>query len=79
MAPAIPAGAVVTVDRSVPFLDLKEGDVIKIRQGWTLYAHRIISVRTSADGRRYVVTRGDNERATEVVTAQQYLGRVILK
>jgi hypothetical protein len=76
MAPAITAGAVLSVDESVPFGAVQVGDLIKFRQGWAIYCHRVVAVRIAQNGERFVVTRGDRLTQTEVVTVAQYRGRV---
>lgn len=78
MTPTLPDRHVVLVDEAAPWSSLAVGDIIKFRQGWHYCAHRIVDIRRAGNGERYVVTRGDNERESEIVTERQYKGRIYL-
>lgn len=78
MDPVIRNGQLVLVDEGWPFARLVVGDVIKFKYRGQKYAHRIVEIRKAANGARYFVTKGDNVRHREIVTASDYLGKIQL-
>ena len=81
MRPGIEGGSVRFLNRDVPFEEVRIGDLIAwwSRRLHRLIVHRVVDVRRSGDGRRYVITKGDANPApdAERTTVADYVGIVV--
>ena len=73
MQPTFYAGAYAYIDTTIPFKNVKIGDIIAYKVGQDINIHRLISI---SDG--YITTQGDNNaKADEPVQISAYYGKLI--
>jgi signal peptidase len=74
MAPSIPVGAVVVINKNADYAQVEEGDVIVFSKGDTRVTHRAIAI--SEEG---IETKGDANENTDGITTTEtnFVGKVV--
>ena len=74
MEPAVHVGSICMVDMNYPYSDIKERDIISLRNGELFVTHRVVKITKEG-----MITKGDANNAQDpgFVTVDSYFGKTL--